>query len=638
MKLRIETFSNLKGGGAFFKAIGHPLVAAKAQAFFADIASKGRVAVYDPLGLALELVSLYDLSALDIRATFVQKIESLGEVLLGHGALPITRLPEFQVNTLMVVAFDAKRLIDHIRHLVPPSCQVVSLDEIRLPETMLTNKRRYLDKLNFATNFAFMRESQGQHTRLTTCDYWTGWGAATPPVIWFILFDEHGTELAQWQHTLPARGASMTVDSVEVSQRFGLGEFTGTLFMHVIGVAGHEVVKYALDTYADSAEQLSCTHDANAWPSELYAGLPAPDAGERIVLWVQNSHPIPIPRGEIGLNLMGKDEIRWLDVAIPPFGTYALDVASLFPEARWPKHFEVQAGKYFVRPRYEITTKNGRSRIAHANVERNDLQIDPAIPALSALMGKGYVLPAPILPVGQWRNWVLPTPMSTAQANLPLSAKIYDSAGNEVAAHFFGRMPRDNCTLLDVNALLAGIDMSYGHIEMMYDFRDGGSADGWMHGIFRYQEIASSHIAETSFGAHVFNTPLTYKDEPQSYAATPPGLSTRLFLRLGDVNMGHETDAFCHLIYAASTPWHPLSNTSLELFNSMGEMVATHTINIPCSGSQHWRYSQIFSAAERQKAGAGAYVLIRDATCRLFGYHGLIRDGVAVALDHMFGF
>ena len=46
---------------------------------------------------------------------------------------------------------------------------------------------------------------------------------------------------------------------------------------------------------------LSCTHDANAWPADYYAGLPAPDGGETVLLWVQNSHPCPIPAGGIGL-------------------------------------------------------------------------------------------------------------------------------------------------------------------------------------------------------------------------------------------------------------------------------------------------------------------------------------------------
>ena len=44
---------------------------------------------------------------------------------------------------------------------------------------------------------------------------------------------------------------------------------------------------------------LSATHDANAWPADRYAGLPAPAPGEQVVLWIQNSHPVPIPAGAI---------------------------------------------------------------------------------------------------------------------------------------------------------------------------------------------------------------------------------------------------------------------------------------------------------------------------------------------------
>ena len=37
-------------------------------------------------------------------------------------------------------------------------------------------------------------------------------------------------------------------------------------------------------------------------------------------------------------------------------------------------------------------------------------------------------------------------------------------------------------------------------------------------------------------------------------------------------------------------------------------------------------------------AGPGAYVVIRDKTCRLFGYHGLLNGDNSFSLDHMFGF
>jgi hypothetical protein len=46
----------------------------------------------------------------------------------------------------------------------------------------------------------------------------------------------------------------------------------------------------------------------------------------------------------------------------------------------------------------------------------------------------------------------------------------------------------------------------------------------------------------------------------------------------------------------------------------------------------------VFSAAALKQAGAHGYVLVRDTTCRLFGYHGLMDDAGGFSLDHMFGF
>ena len=48
----------------------------------------------------------------------------------------------------------------------------------------------------------------------------------------------------------PPGPGGFSIDSREVRSRFSLPEFTGQLFVHAIGGAGHDVVKYALDTYA----------------------------------------------------------------------------------------------------------------------------------------------------------------------------------------------------------------------------------------------------------------------------------------------------------------------------------------------------------------------------------------------------
>ena len=78
MALNIDTFSNVKGGNAFFKAAGHPWTARKAPAFL-DRLAQGPVAVYDPFGFASAFAELYDLSALDLAGVFVQDLSDLGK-------------------------------------------------------------------------------------------------------------------------------------------------------------------------------------------------------------------------------------------------------------------------------------------------------------------------------------------------------------------------------------------------------------------------------------------------------------------------------------------------------------------------------------------------------------------------------
>jgi hypothetical protein len=635
MHLKIETFDNAKGGNSVYKALSHPLAARAVPALLARLAASGPVALYDPQQAAEGFAAFYDLTGLDIAGVFVQDVAAIGAKRLGRAAQPVTDLPASGAKLVLVAAFDAQRLVEQIRHLLPPGAALASFDEIRIPETLVTNKRSYLDPLNFATNFVFFADRADEHTSVVSANYWSGYGGGAV-TLHLVLFDGSGGVLAEWQEPV-APGAAIALDSRAIRQRFALPEFTGQLFLHVVGAAGHDVVKYALDTFGPNGSDanLSCTHDANSWPAELYAGLPAPRADERVVLWVQNSHPCPVPAGGIGLNLMGSEKVAWLDQELAPFASFPLDVATLLPNSRWPEQIEIRAGKYMVRPRYEVI-RGARRRIAHPNVERTDLKPDPNIPELGNLLGKGYLLPAPLLPPALWRSLVLPTPMATTQRTLPLAAIVYDASGREVTRRRFGTLGRAQSVAIDDAALLAGATLptAWGHLELVYDFAEGGEADGWLHGLFRYEHRASGHAAETSFGAHVFNTVLTYRNEPQSYAGRPPGLSTRLFLRLGPAGY----DTFCHLIYPASTPWRAESATDLVLTDGSGQEVARTRVAIPCSGSLFWRVSEVFDTATRARAGDGAYVLVRDTTCRLFGYHGLLgRDG-AFSLDHMFGF
>lgn len=634
MALAIRTFSNASGPSAFFKAVGHPLVAGALHAFLTGLGTRGDVAVYDPHGHAADLFALHPVPWRPVEH-LVQNLEDVGHTLFGLAARPVTDLPDLPVATVLVADYDAGRAVQAIRHLAGPGTRIVDLDSVRLPEGMLSRPGRYLDPLNFATNVALIRDGHGLHTRIATVNYWSGYGAAAPR-LWLRLFDAEGRALATWEERLGPAGAALTLDSRTIRKRFRLPDVAGSLFIHAVGIAGHDTIKYALDVASEDGATLTTTHDANAFPADLYAGVPAPGADERVILWLQNAHPLPIPAGAIRLYRMGGEPSAVWDEPVPAFGTRALDVGALLPGVRWPAQVEVHAGRHIVRPRYEVV--RGRTRIvAHANVERTDLRPDPRLPELAGVLGKGHILSLPLLPPATWRTEVLPTPMATRQRSLPVAALAYDADGTLVARASLGVLARDHATLLDTDALLAetgGLRSGFGHLELVYDFHAGDEADGWLHALARCTHRASGHAADTSFGSHVFNLPVVYRGEPQSYAGPAPGLSTRLYLRLPEAA---EVEAMALLIYPASGLWHARSATELALVAADGSTVAREEAAIPRSGSLLLSPAERFGAAAMAQARGGS-VIVRDATCRLFGYHALLGAGGRFSLDHMFGF
>jgi hypothetical protein len=635
MGLWVETFNNQTDqGNALFKALGHPIAAKRAPSLLKRLRQGGPVAVFDPWRQFDSFAAYYDLSGIEIRARYVQRLEDLEA---GRGpwpVLPITALGQAGCRTLLIAGFDVERALRACQPFLGDGVAVESFDRLRLPARLISNPRRYLDPLNFATNFSLFRDSGGRHSEISTVEYWTGYGAKRPG-LWLCLFDGDGRTLARWEER-PPRGSAIRLDAREIRRRFDLPEFAGTLFMHAFAIGGHDMIKYVLDDRDEAGRIPAVTHDSNSWPADYYAGVPAPVNGDTVTLWLQNAHPMPIPSGAIRLNRMGSDDRRPITREIAPFATHRQDVRTLFPELEWPDQIEIEAGRYIVRPRYEIRRTNGTVTLAHANVERTDLKPDPNIPRLGNLFGKGFLLPAPVLPLTEWRTTVLPTPMALSQQHLPLAALVYDSEGREVLHHRLGALPRDHATALELDRLLAdaGVSIEHGHLELVYDFEAGQDADGWLHAIFRYEHRASGQIADTSFGSHIFNTAMVYKGEPQSYHGAPPGLTTKLFLRLAAAPL----DAFCVLIYPASQPWRPHSHTLLELHDRDGAEIASHLIEIPCGGSRIVEPRALFAPDALAAAGAAGSIIVRDTTCRLFGYHGLKSAGGGFCLDHMFGF
>jgi hypothetical protein len=626
------------GGNVLYKAFSHPLVMPKVTALLQTL-NAAPFAVYDPLGQFAPFAGFFDFAAETMTEVYVQDVLKTGGDVLGRAAQPVTALAARAApRRLLVAAFDAARLIEQIRFYLTPETEVLSFDALTLPPQFLTNPKTYLDPLNFVMNLGWIRHDAAVWTQITSANYWHDYGARETR-LWLQLIDPSGAVRGEGFWPLPRNGGGWSLDSRELCAAFGLTTFTGTLYMHVIGTAGHDLMKYAIDVFSQDGQQLSATHDSNPWPADFYAGIPAPEAGETVTVWLQSALPYPLPGGSITLNVMGDADTRHtVTEAIGPFGMVPVTLNTAFPDAAWPTQFEISAGRCLTRPRYEVV-RGPHRRIAHANVERVDLKPDPQLLQLEPVFGKGFILPMPLLPLGDFETVVLPTPMATTQNALPLRVLVYAASGKLILEKPLGVLARGHVPALPISQWLREAGLSTeaatgGHIELCYDFSTGTPGDGWIHAIARYQGRATGHVSETSFGAHIYNVAAVFKDEPQSYAHRPPGLSTRLFLRLGQA----EYDTLCHLTYPVSAQWHPLSSTQLILKGSDGAPVAERMLRIPASGSALIRISEMFTPAERAAAGQHAAVIVRDATCRLFGFHGLTRQDGFFSLDHMFGF
>src|ERR1700688_1173309 len=152
--LHIQTFDNRAGGNVLYKALAHPLAAEAIGRLYARLAQSGPVALYDPDGIAEMLFALYP-DAPRFVGLYVHDVTTVGTQRAGMVARALTDLPASGARIVLIAAFDAARIAARIADLLPPGAEVVTLDEAKLPTEFVTNRARYLDKLNFATNFVF---------------------------------------------------------------------------------------------------------------------------------------------------------------------------------------------------------------------------------------------------------------------------------------------------------------------------------------------------------------------------------------------------------------------------------------------------------------------------------------------------
>ena len=369
------------------------------------------------------------------------------------------------------------------------------------------------------------------------------------------------------------RSSSTAAPSAPV---FDLPEFTGQLFVHAIGVAGHDIVKYALETYGDDNPPiLSATHDADSWPSDLYAGLPAPRRWRR-------GHPLGAEqpsdhdhaRRNRALGNMGRDGIARLNEEIAPFATRALRVSEPFvlpdlPLASTDRNPRRKALRAAALRNYREGWPLAH-RAPECRAERSE-ERSPAF-APGAICSVKSTSPGSD-PAGSTATpqQALPTPMSTAQTHLPLKALVFRADGAAARDTQIRQSPRDHARYAGrfaVGEFPARLRPSRTRLR----FRCGRCGGRMAARALRSRDLASGHQAETSFGSHIFNIALTYRASRNPIPGRRP-----VFRRVSSCAWRRSRTLLPPRLSLIGR-WHPHSTTSLTLRDTQGKEIARNEI------------------------------------------------------------
>ena len=254
---------------------------------------------------------------------------------------------------------------------------------------------------------------------------------------------------------------------------------------------------------------------------------------ERVVLWLQNSHAAPIPPGAVALDRMGAEQPVALTEPVAAVRQLALDVATLLPDAAL-----AGADRAARRPPRGPPALRGDPRRAHPHRPcQRGARRPAARPRASARLPARARprLPAAVpgaaarsasAPSCSRRRWRRRRP--TCRCGSTCSTRDGPQGGGALprppdARSRPGGRPRRSPSVRR-GARRAGLRLP----------RRRRAPTAGCTRCSATRTAQSGHVAESSFGAHIFNTLMTYRDEPQSYSGPPPGLSTRLFLKLGD--------------------------------------------------------------------------------------------------------
>ena len=601
-----------------------------AQALLARLGAAARSRFMIRSGAIEAFDAIFGLDRIAIAGAYVQQIARIGTGILGRPALPVTELARSHARTILIAAFDAGRILAQMQPYLPADAEVLSLDALRIPEDRLTNRRAYLDPLNFATNFVFFRDANGLHTRLMTANYWSGYGAGAV-TCWMTLFAGDGACWPNGARALRLRRARSFSTAETYAERFRLaGILPGSCSSTSSGRPGttsSNTLSIRSRRRRDGPAPLSCTHDANAWPrTDMPAcrrRLPAKTSccGSRTAIRSR------FPPRSIGLNRMGEERVVPIGEPIAPFATRAVDVSrtaagrslgrgrsSCAPASTWCARATklssgVAAGSRTSMSNAADLRPDPRASEARQPCSARDICCRPR--CCRALCGKPWCCRR------RWR---------CVRAELPIAALVYDPDGKRGRAAILWAAAARPCD----RARSRRGRRHRGAARRLWPYRAGlrllCRRRRPTAGCMRCSAIAtgdSGHAAETSFGAHVFNTILTYRDEPQSYTGPPAGVVDPAVpaARRGWLRHAVPPDLSRIAALAPGERRRTSSSTTATGAKSRGRAWRFPVRDRGCG-----TITQLFDAATRARARARR-LCHRSATptCRLFGYHGLLR-------------
>ena len=175
----------------------------------------------------------------------------------GDAARPLTELGGGGARTVLIAAFDAggsprgspdSRRRAEVLRSTDAAARGAADQPAPLPRPAeLRDQLRLLPRRGRAV------------TRLVTANYWAGYGARRGPAVAAAVRSRR-RGAGDVGGEVPAGPGGIAIDSREVRARFGLPAVHRAVVHPRVGAAGHDVVKYALDTYASRRRRQPVLH------------------------------------------------------------------------------------------------------------------------------------------------------------------------------------------------------------------------------------------------------------------------------------------------------------------------------------------------------------------------------------------